>query len=267
MADLIPTCSFLPLNFKRFDSPPQLRPWVQCIWSIGTASTSSYQKVEKFYPDAGSSLTIDLTNPEPTFTFVQNKSTSMQLVSANDTCVSIRFNPTGAYFLLGIKPYELSDHRYRLGHDYTPSWLDSLRLTAQHLYGAQLQEQVAYLEQWLLQQLASNSHRESHTWKLIRNIKEHPMPPKALEVHLGLSRRTLERTFKQQLGVSPGQYIGYCRTHQARHLLAYSKRPLADVALECGYYDQPHFSHVFHKNTFETPAEYRKRKMSQIYKA
>lgn len=267
MAEVIPTENFSPLNFQRFAPHPRLAPWVQCLWSIGTQTPNGHQNIEKFYPDGGASLTIGLSTHEPVITFEQNTCTSMRLVRATDACVSIRFTPTGAYFLLGLEPQELSDKQLCLGRDYTPQWHSSLAVIATRLYNLDLVAKISVLEQWLLQRLTKCASRQAHTWKLVHAIKMHPLPPGQLEKHLGVNRRTLERTFKRQIGISPGQYIGYCRTHQARRLLAASTMPLADIALECGYYDQPHFSHAFQKSTFETPAEYRARKLSQIYKA
>ena len=266
MADVIPTRSFSPLNFQRFAPHPQLAPWVQCLWSIGSEQASDHQNIEKFYPDGGASLTVDLSSPAPLITFEQNTRTSMRLIKASQACVSIRFNPTGAYFLLGLEPQELSGQLLVLGRDFTPTWHSDLIAAATRLYTLELTDKINVLHQWLLQRLTASAAKHGDTWKLVNAIRARPLAPSELGTQLGVSRRTLERTFKRQLGISPGQYVGYCRTHRARQLLATSTLPLADVALECGYYDQPHFSHVFQKSTFETPAEYRKRKLSQIYK-
>ncbi len=82
-----------------------------------------------------------------------------------------------------------------------------------------------------------------------------------------MTRRTLERKLKREVGVTPGQLVAYARLDRARHRLLETTLPLAEIALQCGYYDQAHFTHAFQSLAYETPAAYRKRKLSQIYKA
>nr|WP_240919758.1 helix-turn-helix transcriptional regulator [Oceanimonas sp. MB9] len=84
---------------------------------------------------------------------------------------------------------------------------------------------------------------------------------------LGISSRTLERRLQQQIGLSPAFYQLCVRMQAARLQLARPKASLAQVALSCGYYDQAHFTHAFRRFVGGTPAEYRKRKLSQNYKA
>ncbi len=60
----------------------------------------------------------------------------------------------------------------------------------------------------------------------------------------GWSRRVVTERFRTQLGVSPKAYARILRFKRAMVLLnrVGHGRTLADVAMECGYYDQSHFT-------------------------
>jgi AraC-like DNA-binding protein len=63
----------------------------------------------------------------------------------------------------------------------------------------------------------------------------------------GWSRRFVTERFRTQLGVSPKAYARILRFRRAVGLLdgVGHGRTLADVAMDCGYYDQSHFSRDF----------------------
>lgn len=255
------------LNLQQRLPDQRLRPWVQCLWSMAGKDGAVPAQTQKLYPDAGSSLTIKLIHTQPTITFCFNKSTLLETFNPAETCLSIRFKAAGAYALLGVEPQQFSDTHHPLGIDDKPPWLDSLMPVVERLYQVNAAQGLTLLEAWLLGRLECQSPSNSRTQNLAYEISRLQLPMQQLMANLGFTRRTLERKLKQEVGVSPGHLVGYARMYNARQLLATSHLPLAEVALQCGYFDQAHFSHAFHKFTYETPAAYRKRKLSQIYKA
>lgn len=70
-----------------------------------------------------------------------------------------------------------------------------------------------------------------------------------------LSKYHLCRTFYDTIGVSPHVYQSHLRLNLAKKLLV-QKRPLADVAIELGFYDQSHFGKYFKKFAGATPRTY-----------
>ncbi|MBB6429235.1 AraC family transcriptional regulator [Algisphaera agarilytica] len=74
-----------------------------------------------------------------------------------------------------------------------------------------------------------------------------------------MSRRTLERHFKDAFGKTPAEEIRWRRVHQARKLLAETNMDLEDVAKASGLNSYAYLSQVFRKMLDETPAGYRKR--------
>jgi AraC family transcriptional regulator len=73
----------------------------------------------------------------------------------------------------------------------------------------------------------------------------------------GLSPSHFSRLFKEATGDTPYQFVMDYRVEQAKKMLAEKDRPLIDVALRCGFSDQPHFNRIFKRLTGRTPKEYR----------
>jgi transcriptional regulator GlxA family with amidase domain len=75
----------------------------------------------------------------------------------------------------------------------------------------------------------------------------------------GWSRRVVTARFRHQVGVSPKSYARVLRFSRAVALMkgGDSRRPLAEVAVECGYYDQSHFTRDFTAMAGCSPAVYR----------
>ena len=78
----------------------------------------------------------------------------------------------------------------------------------------------------------------------------------AEEIHRSSSY--LMRRFKAELGMSVGDYITKCKLEEARDLLIYGDRSLAEISAYLGYSSQSYFQNVFKKQFGTTPMQYRK---------
>lgn len=74
---------------------------------------------------------------------------------------------------------------------------------------------------------------------------------------LGVDVYGLVRSFKEALGVTPHAFRLNCRIETARELLQ-EGTSIAEVAQECGFYDQSHFHHHFKAMTTQTPKAYQR---------
>jgi len=78
-------------------------------------------------------------------------------------------------------------------------------------------------------------------------------------LQLKLNKRTLQRLFRQYVGISPKWMIKRYRLHEAaEQLAAGSVTDWPKLALDCGYFDQAHFIRDFKSIVGRSPAEYAK---------
>ncbi|MFC0540450.1 helix-turn-helix transcriptional regulator [Kutzneria chonburiensis] len=76
-----------------------------------------------------------------------------------------------------------------------------------------------------------------------------------LAAAVGLSERQLRRRFSVAVGLRPKAYGRVVRLHAALTLAAANaKPPWADIAQQCGFYDQPHLIAEFRAATGQSPA-------------
>lgn len=74
---------------------------------------------------------------------------------------------------------------------------------------------------------------------------------------LNLSRRALERYFRDKTGDSPANYRLKCRLTRACQMLRNSDRTIASIAQDCGFHDQSHFAKAFRRNYEQSPGAWR----------
>ena len=74
-----------------------------------------------------------------------------------------------------------------------------------------------------------------------------------------LSESHFRRLFRQQYGISPGQYHQEQRTREVCRLLRESVLPVKAISKNLGFEDLAHFYRAFKKHTGIPPAEYRKK--------
>jgi AraC-like DNA-binding protein/DNA-binding response OmpR family regulator len=74
---------------------------------------------------------------------------------------------------------------------------------------------------------------------------------------IGVSEDYLSRIFRQELGLSPWEYLNRYRILQARELLRHTNYNIGTLARQVGFKDPAYFSRVFRKVTGLSPSAYR----------
>lgn len=87
----------------------------------------------------------------------------------------------------------------------------------------------------------------------------HPIAITDLATRANLSASQLQREFRRLFGMSPGDYILRVRLLMARRQLEETSRPVGQIALDCGFYDQSHFTRAFRSATGLRPLDHRRR--------
>lgn len=104
--------------------------------------------------------------------------------------------------------------------------------------------------------------RLSEAVTLMETNLEEPLSTDDIANLVGLSRRQLERLFKQYLGSLPSRYYLELRLQRARQLLLETNHSIVQVGLMCGFSSGSHFSTAFGALFGNTPREERQRKLA-----
>jgi methylphosphotriester-DNA--protein-cysteine methyltransferase len=118
-------------------------------------------------------------------------------------------------------------------------------------------ERGRLMQAFLLRQL--RRHRKDSIEALVRAVGRYTSEDRVnmLCRDLGVTQRTLERTFGQALGYSPKHFLRLRRFLRTCHMLRRLEQPrLTDIALEAGYYDQAHCIADFHAFAGMTPRQF-----------
>jgi len=68
----------------------------------------------------------------------------------------------------------------------------------------------------------------------------------------------LSRVFKEEIGMSPIQYLIKCRIDEAKRLLVTTDLSVREIAMQVGYANANYFNLLFSKMTGDSPGKYRK---------
>ena len=74
----------------------------------------------------------------------------------------------------------------------------------------------------------------------------------------GCLKRVVTFIDKNILHITPARYLATIRINAAIRLLTSTNKLLAEIAHECGFYDQSHFIRTFKRLRRQTPAQYRR---------
>jgi AraC-like DNA-binding protein len=167
--------------------------------------------------------------------------------------VQIDLTPLGAHLLLGLPMHEVAGRVLDLEEALGP-------------LGAELPERLVEAPGWearfsLLDAAlarralaaAPPSPDVQRAWQRLSETCGR-LPVGALAAELGCSRRHLAARFREQVGVTPKAAARVLRFHHALERLRAGER-WADIAYDCGYYDQPHLNREFREFAGVTPSE------------
>lgn len=88
------------------------------------------------------------------------------------------------------------------------------------------------------------------------NLSE-PLPTEDIARLVGVSRRQLERLFKQHLDALPSRWYLELRLQRARRMLRQTSQSILQIGLACGFASGPHFSNAYRAHFGHTPRDER----------
>lgn len=120
-------------------------------------------------------------------------------------------------------------------------------------------DRFAVLEEALLRRLAGRARQlpaeDLQAWRLAVGRPDRSVASLAREI--GWSQRTLQKRFRAEYGVSPGEVGRVRRFSRSTRLVANPRLSLADAAARAGYADQSHMTRAWTRYAGLPPARWR----------
>lgn len=179
-----------------------------------------------------------------------------------------RFLTPGWFFSLSIAPERMAGLQSAARLPDSPSVLSrpAAYAAARRLLAAcAAGEEAAVLEALCLELLDAaagpeTADHEPPAWlrRAAEALREQPqLRIDALAREAGVHPVHLARAFRRFFGCTPGEYLRGERLERAARLLGSGRRPVAEVALDCGFSDQSHFTRRFTSAFGVPPARFR----------
>ena len=108
---------------------------------------------------------------------------------------------------------------------------------------------------------ASNSRMAAAIYYIKKHL-DRPLSIKELAREACMSESSFYKTFKQELGKTPVQFINDARIEKARELLMDPSIKIKDIYLMCGFTNLSYFIRMFKKYFDQTPGEFRMKPMA-----
>ena len=172
-------------------------------------------------------------------------------------CMQLDLTPLGAHAVFGVDMHELSGRCVALED------LLGVRAAAELVERLALapgwQPRFDLLERFVAERVAAGPEAAPDAewaWRRLAQTGGR-VPVEHLARELGCSRRHLAARFRRQIGLPPKTIARVLRFHRAVGLLrADGGLRWAEIAQECGYYDQPHFNREFRDLAGTSPGEF-----------
>lgn len=250
---------------------PRLAPYVRTCWTLRGAGTELGP--QPVLPDGCTELIVHRGRPfwrhdanglatrQSTRLFVGQMLAPVVIAPDGDAdIVAIRFEPFGAFALLGSHQGEPADHIVE-AESLSATWLSRAIRSAESADTAE--DALTILERALVKRLDAR-RAPTVDQRVITATQSCTRANGSISIdtaaaHAGTSARHLERLFQQQIGTSPKRFARVLRLQAAASSIAETPSPAyADISADTGYFDQAHMIREFVTLVGTTPGEFRR---------
>jgi AraC-like DNA-binding protein len=232
------------------EHPPSSRlgPFVECFWTVEPSDAVPE------YPVAPDGCVDIVYSPsmarEPQLVGVMTSIRKFEL-AAGQMGFGARFRPGMSQAFLPIPGSDTTDQRLAL----SDLWGADARRLAEQMSEARSAAQCIGLIEARLHSPGDITVVQRICNSIVEQAGQVRIDHLAFQA--GLSARQLRRLFLEQVGLSPKHFCRVIRFRNSlSHLPKLGRGDWAQVALDCGYYDQAHFINEFRQFSGCTPIEY-----------
>lgn len=252
------------MRYREIKPTPPLRSFVECFWTLEGDGLIDQSPPERILPDGCVELILNFgdrflqhVDGERTLqprNFIVGQMTAPILISASGAVelLGIRFQPGGTRPFLDLPAHEITDQLVELSAlsvQFERDLLDACE------HAVTLDHRISAVDAFLTSRLGDGKF-DPHLLALASKIvaRRGLVSVDQLASSAGVSSRQLERRFLQEVGLGPKLLARIVRFQQVFRAVDRSNPAWAEVAIECGYYDQAHLIRDFNQFAQQTPA-------------
>lgn len=193
--------------------------------------------------------------PPICMTGIQTRPMIVQAPTCRNAVMGIRLHPAGAYKLLAHPLGDMSGLTVDL-HDVIG--LAAAELADRCAEARSSEARVRCAADWVTGRLARHVGLDPAIAWIAAQIERSGGRRRIedLRVTAGLTKRRLLDLFRAQIGATPKLYARIIRLRETLTRVHAGDMPLADIAIDAGYYDQPHMNADFRELCGMAPSEF-----------
>jgi len=242
---------------------PILAPFVKHYWALKTDILYVSERITpvgsvQLIFHRGDKMYSHTKKSEQPLAFIGGQSkgyTDIQSTGKVDILV-VLFQPHGAKTFFDLPMDEFNNQNISI-KDLNDKFLNQLTEQIQH--AKDNQTAVRFIEKFLISRLTNfDNYNHRRITEVLKSINHAHQPNmKSLADIACLSYKQFSRIFTEYLGTSPKEFTRIVRFQRALYMLQNNpgKDPI-ELAVDCGFYDQPHLIKEFKTFSGYTPNEY-----------
>jgi AraC-like DNA-binding protein len=256
------------MSYRLYEPSFPLRQYVDFIWRVENARASAPSR-QRIYPDGAMALVVHLRKPTATY-FIDDEthsirvpllagpySRSFQIDPSQPTAaIGVQFRPGAARAFYPVAAHELHNADIALS-DLDPAEADRLLNEICSATGADAQ--LRAMERYLNEKLVSSAAIHPVVGYAVEQLSRTGAAGGVgrIQAETGLSHTRFIELFREHVGLTPKLF---CRVRRFQALIERIRKGLpvnwAELAVECGYFDQAHLIRDFRAFAGVTPLAY-----------
>ena len=255
------------MEYREYPPTAGVRHLVRCYWTLSALDSAPSWDPEPALPDGSPELIFNLADPFVALTATGARIAQPLAMLVGQITGPLTVGPTGRVDMLAVRFQSagaalVCDDLGAL----TDTWTDVSTLAAPNLTDTHaalcrthgIDQRVRVLDDAISHLTTLRRGPDAEVAAAVCAIDEsHGMIAlESLAVTLGCSLRHLQRRFARQVGVTPKMLARIRRFQRVFQAWREDPRSLSRVALECGYFDQPHLIRDFRDFAGSAPAAF-----------
>jgi len=249
------------MQFNRIKPPDELKHLVECYWIAKSKSPTPI--LQKIIPDGFPEIIFHFGDPykielKSSWEVQSNSLVAGQITkyfflenTGQSDILGVKLKPAALTQFFGTDMSSLKDKVISL-NDFGNSELNEVNHSIREISDSK--ERIKIINT----HLTKLSNQTNPVEKAIECILSSNGMLRVISIceQCEINERQLERHFKKYIGLSPKFYARIIRFNYIFQIAQQKKLSWAEVGLESGFYDQPHFSKNFKTFSGEDPSKY-----------